>query len=105
MATMGRCVKCKVRWSWTKERDLIWTRCPVCGTTLRQTSEWHEWPELKLDDRNYPSYYSLNKIWLRTKPAMRAKEMVQLKNHPKLYADWLKNQSELRAEAQEGGTP
>jgi len=36
---------------------------------------------------------------------MRAKEMVQLKNHPKLYADWLKNQSELRAEAQEGGTP
>jgi len=89
MATMGRCVKCKIRWSWTKERDLLWTRCPVCGTTLRQTSEWHEWPEQTIDDRAYPSYYDLRMVWLR--------------NHPKLYEDWLKNQSELRAEAQEGG--
>ena len=62
MATMGKCTTCKIRWSWTKERQLLWTRCPVCETTLRPCSEWHEWPERVIDDRDYPSYYDLKTI-------------------------------------------
>ena len=38
MAKQGKCIECKVRWTWEKELSLKLAKCPNCKTALKQTS-------------------------------------------------------------------
>jgi len=49
MAKQGKCVKCKIRYTWNREIRLGIAYCPKCGSFLRATSVYSQLPSQHLE--------------------------------------------------------